>query len=105
MPLKKTKATHPAQPVILASDKVVRFKENPIIRWMLTECGAGRRFDLNTIAVVSEQQGWKKEDHMQLAQLIGYSVSGYGELSYASKKSIEAADAAAEKFYRKKRRP
>jgi hypothetical protein len=39
---------------------------------------------------------------MQLAQLIGYSVSGYGDLSYASRKSVRLADEIAEKLIRKK---
>ena len=29
---------------------------------------------------------------MQFAQLIGYSVSGYSELDYASDESVDAAD-------------
>jgi hypothetical protein len=32
------------------------------------------------------------DERMQLAQLIGYSVSGYGDLSYASRESVERAD-------------
>lgn len=89
---------HPMQPVVIAKDKIICFKENPIIQWMLDMGREGKRFDLNTIAIVSSGLGWKKEDHMQIAQMLGYSVSGYGDLSYASKKSIQEADALADKL-------
>lgn len=95
---------HPMQPVIMAKDKVIRFKANPIIRWMLDQGNTGCGFDLNVIAVVSSELGWKKEDHMQLAQLLGYSVSGYSDLSYASRKSVDEADKKASRFYTKKKR-
>ena len=36
------------------------------------------------------------EDREQFAQLIGYSVSGFGELSYASAEMVEKADEIAE---------
>lgn len=78
---------HPMQPLYRDAD-VVRFKENKIVRFLLD---AGP-FDLNQLA----RMPFDAEDHEQLAQLIGYSVSGFGELSYASDKAIEAADKLAE---------
>lgn len=98
MTTQKTKK-HPMQPIVKDKHKVPRFKENPIVNWMLEMGNEGKRFDLNTIACVSPRLGWKKEDHMQIAQLIGYSVSGYGDLSYASKASVEEADKMVEKLY------
>jgi hypothetical protein len=41
---------------------------------------------------------------MQLAQLIGYSVSGYGDLSYASDESVARADTIARKLLKEKKR-
>jgi hypothetical protein len=73
--VKQSAADHPAQPIVVASDGVVRFKCNPIVRWLLD---AGP-FDMNTIALKPE---FTVEDRRQFAQLIGYSVSGYGDLSY-----------------------
>ncbi len=35
---------------------------------------------------------FKDEDRMQLAQLVGYSVSGYGSLDYVTERSRNAAD-------------
>lgn len=44
------------------------------------------------------------EDREQFAQLIGYSVSGFGDLSYAQPKTVGAADEQAEKLTAKKGR-
>ena len=67
---------------------VVRFKENQIVRFLLD---AGP-FDMNKIA----RMPFSNHDREKFAQLIGYSVSGYGELSYVSPESVEKADAIAE---------
>ncbi len=75
---------HPTQPVYKTSNGVVRFKENKIVGLLLS---AGP-FDLNQLALMK----FEDEDHEQLAQLIGYSVSGFGDLSYASDEAVEAAD-------------
>ena len=77
---------HPVQPVVMVDD-VARFKENKIVRWMLEQGKEGKRFDLNTIAATSFPQ----EDREQLAQLIGYSLSGFSELSYVSAETWEVA--------------
>ena len=80
----------PMQPIVWVG-KVIRFKENRIVRHLLdnsTKTGCG----LNELA----RMDFTEEERMQLAQLIGYSVSGYGELSYASQESVETADAVAE---------
>lgn len=79
---------HPVQPIRLDKDGVARFKKNDLIIWLVANSG----IDLNTIA----KQGFSKSDQRQFAQLIGYSVSAYGELSYAAgHSSVEIADAAA----------
>ena len=65
----------PHQPMHMDGD-VIRFVPNKIVCWLLD---AGP-FDLNQIAMLP---GISDEEHSQFAQLIGYSVSGYGDLSYA----------------------
>ncbi len=75
---------HPMQPVYRAPDGMIRFKENKIVQFLLD---AGP-FDLNQLAMMA----FEDEDHEQLAQLIGYSVSGFGELPYVSDETFEAAD-------------
>ncbi len=60
---------HPLQPIILDDNKQPRFKENAIVRYMKDQVG------LNKLAALDFPQ----EDWEQLAQLIGYSLSGFGE--------------------------
>lgn len=82
---------HPMQPVVMAGDGVVRFKQNKIIRDMLDLCekhGLG----LNEIAA----RDYEKDDRSQFMQLIGYSVSGYGNLDCSRAKHVMRADQKAE---------
>ncbi len=79
------------QPVVVAADGVIRFKQNQIIRDMLDLCekhGLG----LNEIAM----RDYEKDDRSQLMQLIGYSVSAYGNLSCSRAKHVMRADEKAE---------
>lgn len=84
------KLKHPMQPLVRDHRNVIRFKENAIIAW-LHDVG---RLDLNQIAIMN----FNDEDREQLAQLIGYSVSGFGDLSYARKKTVRKADRRASKM-------
>lgn len=75
----------PMQPIILVDGRP-RFRANPLVRYLLDE----GPFDLNHLArlhTVTFPPGGEtkitREDEAQFAQLIGYSVNGYGELSYA----------------------
>jgi len=72
------------QPIAKDEHGTYRFKANAIVQYLLGNGG----IDLNKLAILP----FDKEDRMQFAQLIGYSVSGYGDLPYASKKSVEKAD-------------
>jgi predicted esterase len=78
----------PMQPLVVDARGTVRFKENAIVRHLLDHGG----IDMNKIAMLD----FSKEDRMQFAQLIGYSVSGYGELSYVSDESYDRAAAGVE---------
>lgn len=89
MPRKK-RPKHPMQPIVVADDKVVRFLENRIVRWMLNELGHHGR-DFNYIAAAFDRDEYN-DDYQQLMQLIGYSVSGYGDLSRRDRAVAEAAD-------------
>jgi hypothetical protein len=73
---------YPMQPLVLDGD-TVRFRTNPIVRFLLD---AGP-FDMNQLALMP----FPDDAREQFAQLIGYSVGGYGELSYVSHESYEAA--------------
>lgn len=84
---------HPMQQILHGPDNIIRFRKNQIVSDLLDH-SSSRGMSLNDIA----RGRYSKEDHMQLAQLIGYSVSGYGDLSYVSPESLGAADRVAEQL-------
>ena len=73
---------HPIQPLEEVNG-FFRFKENKIVKYLLENGG----IDLNQIACL----GFDREDRVQFAQLIGYSLSGWSELSYVSNDDYAAA--------------
>lgn len=73
---------HPVQPLVML-DGVKRFKENAIVRHLL-DSGS---LDLNRLACLPFSQ----EDREQFAQLIGYSLAGFGELSYVTNATYNRA--------------
>ena len=85
------------QPVIEDGRGVLRFRANKIVCALLDrDCERGRVYlefpgrtdgGLNWIAM----QDFSQEDQEQFAQLIGYSISGYHELSYVSDESAAEA--------------
>jgi hypothetical protein len=77
------KAKHPLQPLVKDEYGVVRFKPNKIVRYLLDNGG----IDLNWLATID----FSREDREQFAQLIGYSLSGFSELSYVRDKTYIAA--------------
>ena len=80
---------HPMQPIEWV-DGAIRFRKNKIISDMFN---AGL-IDLNKIACLS----YSDEDRMQLAQLLGYSVSGFGDLPYAKPSVVKKADKKADEL-------
>ncbi len=83
-------AEHPMQPVERDRHGVIRFKRNAIVRF-LVDWARERGMTLNELAVMD----FPDADFEQLAQLLGYSVSGWGDLSYVSHEAIARADAMA----------
>lgn len=74
---------HPDQPLVKDSLGVVRFKGNKIVQFLLDD-GPN---DMNRLARIP----FSDEDRQQFAQLIGYSLNGYSELSYVSDEAYERA--------------
>lgn len=72
----KSAPRHPTQPLVRDARGVVRFRPNPIVQ-LLFDNGP---FDMNKLATM----GFSDEDRAHFAQLIGYSVSGWGDLSYVA---------------------
>ncbi len=101
--LRKKRPKHPMQPVIIANDKVIRFNQNSIVRWMLDELRRHGR-DLNYIAAAFRIHEDHKDDYQQLMQLIGYSVSGYGDLSTHDRDVLRSANAEATKLLKRRHR-
>lgn len=84
----------PLQPIEIDKGGVIRFRANKIVKFLLD---AGP-FDMNQLACME----FSEEDRAQFAQLIGYSVSGYGDLSYA--KRVKRADRIAAKLAKEGRK-
>jgi hypothetical protein len=82
------------QPIVIAPDGIIRFKANAIVKWLLEQAERGRKVDMNDIA----QHGFADEDRRQFAQLIGYSIGGYNELSYVDDASAGQANEIAAKL-------
>jgi len=100
------KREQPQQPLVWSrrnsTKPVIRFQANDIVRDLL-DFAQDHGFGLNEIAV----RPYRRDDREQLAQLIGYSVSGFGELSYARKRVVLTAAAEADRMYARRygRRP
>lgn len=67
--------TLPVQPVLTDESGVLRFRANPLVRWLL-DAGPHNMNDLALVPATNAERS-------QFAQLIGYSVDGYRDLSYA----------------------
>lgn len=89
-PAHTEQVNHPMQPLHIDEFGTIRFKANAIVQYLL-DVAKNVGVTMNTIAM----EGFKPEDEMQFAQPIGYSLSGYGELSYVTNESYERASAAA----------
>jgi hypothetical protein len=73
----------PLQPLERDEHGYPRFRQNQIVSKLLDE----GRFDMNRIADWDVSQ----DDRIQFAQLIGYSLSGFGELDYVDEETYQAA--------------
>lgn len=73
----------PMQPVGVDPRGTHRFLENRIVRDLLDNGS----LDLNTIALRAHAGLYSNAEQRQLAQLIGYSVGGYSDLSYVNDES------------------
>lgn len=79
---------NPIQPLHLTEQGHIRFKQNKIVSDLL-DFSTEKGFGLNEIAM----REYSSDDQIQLAQLIGYSLSGFGGLSYVDNQTYEAAHA------------
>lgn len=84
----RKKRTQPMQPIAWDGKGVIRFQDNKVIT-MLLEAGV---LNLNSIAGQCIEKKIPRADQMQFWQMLGYSVSGFGDLSFATKEMVAAAD-------------
>lgn len=81
-------ARPPIQPLQQDERGTIRFRQNKLVNALL-EHGQRTGFGLNELSQIEADP----LDRMQLAQLIGYSLSGYGSLSYVTDDEFNAARA------------
>lgn len=74
----------PIQPLEKRTDGILRFTPNAVVRYLLDN----GPIDMNHLANCP----FGNNDREQFAQLIGYSLSGFEELSYVSDETYEAAE-------------
>ena len=83
---------HPIQPLVWDKD-TIRFKRNAIVRFLLDNNGS---FDLNALWRMLGSDTFSIEDMEQFYQLIGYSVSGFEEISDFRDETKDKANSLAE---------
>jgi hypothetical protein len=85
------KRKHPMQPIAFDEHGTIRFVRNNIVRFLLDQYKPG----LNDLAVRFGSTDDNTADYEQLMMLIGYSVSGFGDLEL-DQRTIAIADRKAE---------
>ena len=85
-------AKHPMQPIVLV-DGIARFRANKIVNFLLG-FAQGKGIGLNELALML----FDADDWTQFAQLIGYRVSGAGDLSYFDRDVLAEADIAVDEL-------
>ena len=78
---------NPMQPTVDVNG-IIRFKENAIVSYLLKH-GQKTGCDMNDLAQIGP---FSQDDWTQFAQLIGYSLSGFGELSYVNNDAYATAE-------------
>lgn len=86
-----TALRNPIQPIVTDELLQPRFKENAIVRKLL-DFSTQNGYGLNEIA----RDDFSQDDRIQLAQLIGYSLRGFGTLSYVDDHTYYVAQALAD---------
>lgn len=80
---------HPIQPIYQDENGTLRFKANEIVKFLLANSG----LDMQKIASMD----FTNEDREQFVQLIGFSLSGFGDLSFVSDETYDSAEIMAER--------
>lgn len=82
---------HPVQPLYVDRMDVIRFRPNKIVQFLAKTS----KFDENALELI----GFPHEDRIQFAQLTGWSLSGFGDLSYVTEDDYARAEQALLELY------
>lgn len=88
--MKTSELKHPNQPVGFDDQGTIRFKKNAIVDFLVRDMRPG--YDMNTIVRMYHEGKFSYEDLLQFYQLVGYSVSGFGDLSAVKDEDWSRAD-------------
>ena len=91
---------NPLQPIGYDEDGVIRFKPNKIVELLYEDSVERGRIDMNTIAIWQQTGRVSADDMVQFVQLLGYSVSGMGDLHYVPHNKLVEIDQEADKVWR-----
>ena len=64
---------------------VVRFKANKVVLFLAVKAVTGVKCDMNDIWTAYGNKAFSRNDLREYYQLIGYSVSGFGDIFYKTK--------------------
>jgi hypothetical protein len=81
------------RPIVDDGTGTLRFEENRLVRRLLDEASK-RGFGLNELAAGSYDNEDFREEWQELSQLLGYSISGYEDLSYVDDDALDRVDKA-----------
>lgn len=82
--------TQPIQPLVIDHRGVERFKANAVVTYLLDHGS----IDMNQIVRrFFTEKAFPQEDMEQFLMLIGYSLSGFGGISYVSDETYQAVEA------------
>jgi hypothetical protein len=88
---------HPDQPFVVR-DNVLRFKRNALVEMLVDAYPGPRGGSLNALSIDGSDA--PVEDWEQLFQLIGYSFSGYGDISAVRRETIDRLEAEADAVWK-----
>jgi hypothetical protein len=89
-PIRGDEVSNPIQPLVTVNG-IERFKANTLVSWLLDN-GSKTMNDLARVEC-------SDDDRQQFAQLIGYSLFGYCDLSYRDAQVVQVAESLRDKAF------
>lgn len=76
-------------PTFIDAHGVQRFKANAVVRWMIDEARTAGAGDLNKLGSAYRSGAFDQRTYAEFYMLLGYSLSGFAELSFFLDLEIE----------------